>query len=133
MNAFHGIGRIANDLSLQKTANGKTVLHFNLAIDKRNKKKLQEANQPAVNYIPCVAWETTANMIVQYFQKGDGIGISGTIDTRSYPHPKHDDVKVYVTEILVDGIDFLPAKNKQEKQEQLNTVDDYVQPDDLPF
>lgn len=138
MNAFHGIGRIANNLTLSKTPNGKTVLRFTLAIDKRNKKKLEEQNLPGTNFISCVAWESVATTIENYFKKGDGIGINGSIDTRSYDHPKHPDVKVYVTEVLVETIDFLPGR-KQE-QNQMNTVDDYITeqplnpvPDDLPF
>lgn len=131
MNAFLGIGRIANDLTITKTQSGKSMLRFSLAIDKKNKKKLQEANLPYTNYIQCVAWESTALTIHQYFKKGDEIGISGSVETRSYEDQAGK--KVYVTEILVDTITFINGR----KGSQLDTVDDRILPEvtdnELPF
>lgn len=135
MNTFCGIGRIANDLQLTKTSSGKTVLVFTLAIDKRNKKQLEERNEPGTNFIKCVAWETTAQTISGYCHKGSPLGITGSVETRSYQHPQHSEVKVAVTEILVDRITFLEPK--QQTQNQFATVDDKVKAnvseDMLPF
>lgn len=137
LNSFNGVGRITNNLELRKTQNGKTVLSFTIAIDKRNKKKLEDAGQNGTNFIRCIAWESTAHTIAGYCQKGDKIGITGTVETREYKHPNHSDVTVYVTEILVDTIELLGERRKQENN-GMATVDDYVKqadvvPDDLPF
>ena len=136
MNTFCGIGRIANDLQLKKTSNGKSVLAFSLAVDKRNKKKLEEQNMPGTNFIQCVAWNNTAETIAAYFKKGSQIGISGSVETRSYKHPQHDEVTVYVTEILVENITFIDKKEAQPQATQFETVDDVVEnnaADLLPF
>lgn len=133
-NHWIGIGRITDNLEIQKTQSGKDTLSFTLAIDKKNKKQLEQDGKPTANFIRCIAWEYTARLLQQYCSKGTKIGVAGSIETRTYKDK--DGKTIFVSEVLVDEIEFL--ENKKENT-AFQTVDDVIQPsieitdDLLPF
>lgn len=135
LNNWTGEGRITDDLQLQKTRDGVSVLRFSIAIEKNNAKKLKEAGKPATNFIRCLAWKGTAENIAQFFKKGSGIGITGSIETGSYKD--NDGKTVYTTDIAVNNFHFPLQEPKRESAplNELSTVDDAldVTADDLPF
>ena len=105
------IGRATKDIEIRKTQSGKSVVQFTLAVNRRGK-------DAGADFINCVAWEKTADVLAQYGHKGDRIGIVGRIATRSYDD-KYSNKKVFVTEIMVDQFEFLSEPKKEEpKQEQ---------------
>ena len=131
MNQVVLIGRLTKDVELRKTQTQKSVASFTMAVSNGKDK-------PA-DFINCVAWEKTAELIEQYVKKGHMLGVVGKVATRSYDDK--DGKKVYVQEILVREIEFLESKHKQEPRYE-NPYDNYVgEPekplditsDDLPF
>ena len=54
----------------------------------------------------------------KYVKKGDLLGIEGRIQTRNY---EKDGKRVYVTEVIVDSIDFLQSRKDESKQETTET------------
>ena len=80
MNHFVGIGRLTRDPEVRYTQSGKACARFTLAIDRR---KSSDGNSQA-DFISCVAWEKTAEVISQYTGKGRKIAVDGRIQTRSY-------------------------------------------------
>lgn len=126
----YGIGRIANDLTTSKTQTGKTKLDFTLACDKRNKKQLEAQGKPTADFVRCVAWEKTAELIAQYAQKGSELFVEGDVITRSYQDTTGR--TVYITEILIDEMRFLgKAVSKAEQPREEETID--LSADYLPF
>ena len=134
------VGRTTKDNELRKTPSGASVLQFTLAVNR----KVKSEGQPDADFINCVAWNKTADLISQYVHKGMLIGIEGRIQTRSYDDK--DGKRVYVTEIVVESVQFLESsKNTQSQQNNDYTqynepqseyaVDDTlnIQSDDLPF
>ena len=91
MNHFVGIGRLVRDPEVRYTQSGKACVKFTLAIDRR---KSADGKQQA-DFVPCVAWEKTAEIIGQYVTKGQKIAVEGRIQTRSYD--AQDGNKRYVT------------------------------------
>ena len=71
------VGRLTQNPELMHTKNGKAVVSFSLAVDKRKK-------DSGADFIPCKAWEALAEIICQYCQKGKQIAVSGRIESRSY-------------------------------------------------
>lgn len=135
MNVWAGEGRITEDLQLHKTTDGVSVLRFTIAVDKHNAKKLREAGKPSTNFIRCLAWRGTAENIAQFFKKGSGIGITGSIETGSY---KDEDGKtIYTQDIAVSNFSFPIQEPKREAASlnEFSTVDDVLDAaaDDLPF
>ena len=126
-----------------KNAGETTVANFTLAVDKsRGKNK----DHPEANWVDCVAWGKTAEFLAKYFFKGNRVGITGSLQTRTYENK--DGVKVKVTEILVGTVDFVESKSDAQKtKENLenNNIDsetensnnsvvvDSVGEDDVPF
>ena len=103
MNHFVGIGRLTRDPNVKYTQSGKAIASFTLAIDRR---KSGDGNPPA-DFISCVAWEKTAEVISQYVSKGQKIAVDGRIQTRSYDK---DGTKRYVTEVVVNSMEFCDSK-----------------------
>ena len=79
------------------------------------------------NFINCVAWKQTATFIQQYFKKGSRIGIEGNIQTRSYEDK--DQVKHFITEVIVDAAEFVESQAAPKAQEE----PEKVMPQALPF
>lgn len=120
MNTWVGIGRLVRDPEVRYTQSGKAVCRFTLAIDRRGGEK-------QADFIPCVAWEKTAEVIAQYVSKGQKIAVDGRIQTRSY---EQDGRKVYVTEVVVQSMEFCDSKGKSGDGEFPGRT---VADEDIPF
>lgn len=123
MNKFNGIGRLTKDAELTTTTNGVNVARFTIAI---NRKFKNADGDYEADFINCVAWRNTADLISKYTKKGDRIGVCGSVQTRSFD--AQDGSKRYVTEIVVDEIEFL-EKKEATNNENLEPIND----SDLPF
>lgn len=97
------IGRFTRDLELRKTQNGKSVLSFTLASSRKF------GGNEQTDYINCIAWEKSAEILAQYMKKGSLIQVEGRIVSRSYDD--RDGKKVYVQEVLVDSFNFLESRS----------------------
>lgn len=134
MNKFIGIGRLTKDIELRMTQTGKPVISFTLAINRIGK---PQPNQPEADFINCVAWNQTAELMSKYTGKGSQIGIEGRVQTRNYED--NTGRKVYVTEIVVDRVEFLSKKEtshqeyQEQYQEQYQSKPIDISSDDLPF
>lgn len=133
MNHWVGIGRLTRDPEVRYTQSGKACARFTLAIDRR---KSADGNQQA-DFIPCVAWEKTAEVISQYTGKGRKIAVEGRIQTRSYD--AKDGTKRYATEVVVQSMEFCDSKgggtNSVAPPEQQGMFDGSraVADSDIPF
>ena len=58
------IGNIANELEIETTQTGKNRMRFTLAVNKGY------GDKKVASFIPCVAWEKTAELIKNYCRKG---------------------------------------------------------------
>jgi single-strand DNA-binding protein len=127
MNHWVGIGRLTRDPEVRYTQSGKACTNFTLAIDRR---RSGDGNQQA-DFIQCVAWEKTAEIIGNHCTKGKKIAVEGRIQTRSYD--ANDGTKRYVTEVVVQSMEFCDSKGGQ----QLSNVKEFagtpVPDDDIPF
>lgn len=114
MNRTDLIGNLVREPELRKTQTGKAVCSFTLAVYR---------DKEHTDFINCVAWNKSAELLHNYCKKGDKIGVSGSIQVRSYDNSQGR--KVYVTEVLVGGIDLLTSKNVVDEQKQQSNVNTY--------
>lgn len=116
-------GRPTRNLELKSIKSGNSVCSFTLAVDRNFKSKSGERE---ADFINCVAWGKTAEVMSQYVKKGSAIGVDGRIQTRSYDN--RDGQRVYVTEVVVENFSFLsdPPKNSQvsKNNQSLNQSND---------
>lgn len=124
MNCVAITGRLTKDVELRRTATGKAVASFTLAV---NKDRKNEQGGYDADFIDCVAFEQMAETISKYVHKGDRFGVVGKLTTRSYE--TKEGKKVKVTEVKVNGFDFLESKKQTTSGFEPITEDD----DDLPF
>lgn len=116
MNKVILIGRLVKDVELRKTQNGKSVVSYTLAVNRQ----IKQEGQPDADFINCVAWNKTADLMEQYLHKGSLIGVEGRIQVRSYQD--NNGKNVYVTEVLTDSVQFLePRSNGQAQTNVGNT------------
>lgn len=114
MNAVVLVGRTTKDIELRRTGSGTAVASFTLAVNREF--KTQDGQE--ADFINCVAWKKTAELLEQYVHKGDRIAVTGSIRTRNYEdnHGK----KVYVTEVLANQVEFLETKKSSEQSNYNN-------------
>ncbi len=107
MNKVVLVGNLARDPELRTTQSGVSVCSFTIAVNRRfaNAQGVREAD-----FISCVAWRQTAEFISRYFTKGSRIGVSGSLQTRTYD--AQDGTKRYVTEVQVDEAEFVTPRSQ---------------------
>lgn len=99
------IGRPTKDIELRTTQSGISVASFTLAVDKDSSKQKDEAD-----FVPCVAWNRTAEILSQYAGKGRLICVEGRIQTRNYDNKEGQ--RVYATEVVAERVKLLPSGQK---------------------
>lgn len=130
MNNVSLMGRLTRDAELRYASNTEmAILRFNIAVDRRlSKEKRMEAennNQPTADFINCIAFGKTAEIIGQYFGKGNRIAITGHIQTGSYENQQGQ--RIYTTDVVVDSFDFVESNSSS----NINTNQGYSNPADL--
>lgn len=135
MNNCSLIGRLTKDPEVKKTQSGTSVCSFTIAVDRRFK---NADGSKQTDFIPCVGWRQVADIIGQYFHQGSRIGITGSIQTRSYDGQNG---KVFITEVLVSEIEFIDKKSETQEQKPIPApqaeaiapnADEYID-ESLPF
>lgn len=110
MNRVVLVGRLVRDPNeLRRSANGNAVVSFTVAVDNRFTK--QEDRK--ADYVPCVAWNKTAEIVSQYARKGSLVGLEGRLQSRNY---EKEGQKVFVLEVICDNVQFLESKAAAEQR-----------------
>lgn len=122
-------GRLTKPLSLARTGTNRVYSRFTLAVNRRT----TNDNQQASDFINCIAWNKTAEVMYEHLSKGALIGIEGRLNTGSY---EKNGEKIYTTDVVVENFHFLESKNKQtetHKEECSEPPVADIQYDDVPF
>ena len=106
MNKVMLIGNLTRDPELVTTNNGISLCKFGLAVQRRFSSNDGERD---VDFFNIVVWRGPAENCYKYLKKGSKVGISGSIQTRSYEG--NDGVKKYATDIVAEEVEFLTSKN----------------------
>ena len=124
MNRVCLIGRLTKDIEVRATMSGKKVTSFTLAVNR---------TKDLTDWVPCVAWEKTVDILQSYTHKGSQIAVEGSIQTSSYDDPNRPGTKVFKCEVLVDRIQLLDKREEtQTTQVPVPQVIE-VEDTDLPF
>ena len=137
MNNVSISGRVVKDIELSKTANGTTLIRFNVAVPSELK---DENGDRKADFFICIAWRENAESIAKYFKKGSPIELYGSMNSRSYRTKEGTTSTIW--ELNVKGWGFgnqskdenqetKTNKSKKESQAELTPIDE--DDDDLPF
>lgn len=98
------VGRLTKSPELRKTQTGTSVCKFTLAVNRR----VTGQGQPDADFISCVAWNKTADLMSQYLSKGSLIGIEGRLQTGRFTNNNGE--TIYTCDVMVDSLQFLDPK-----------------------
>ena len=110
MNNVNLIGRLTRDPALTEYGKGKNaglLARFTVAVRR---------DADNADFISCVAFGKTAELIDEYFSKGSQIGITGSIQTGKYEDKDGD--THYTTDVVARQIDFVGSKKDDEEDEE---------------
>lgn len=107
MNKVILLGRLTRDPEIRQTQAGKSVASMTIAVDRPRARNAQDGQQTA-DFIPLVAWERSADFCRTYLHKGSKIMVEGRMAVRNYE--AQDGSKRYVTEVIVQNIEFAESK-----------------------
>ena len=125
MNNVVLIGRLTKDPELKYSQSGKAYCRFTVAVNR-------DFNKDEVDFINCLAFNKTAEIIAEWLGKGLRIALQGRIQTGSYENKNGD--TVYTTEIVADRFEFLDnSKESENKNKSYSNNDEVLDDDDFPF
>ena len=104
MNKVILIGRLTRDPELRYTSQGTAVCQITVAVNRRG----TQPGQQDADFINVSIWSAQAENVAKYMTKGRQMAIEGRIQTRNYDDK--DGKKVYVTEVIATGVQFLDSK-----------------------
>ena len=118
-------GNLVRDPEIKANANGEEYAYFTLAVKREYKNAKGEYDS---DFLKCIAFGNTANLMKTYFKKGSGILVEGRLRTGSY---EKDGERIYTTDIPVDRIEFIDKVEKKNPYEEMGkkVEEDY----DYPF
>jgi single-strand DNA-binding protein len=106
------IGRVGKDPEVKTTTNGK-VASLTLATTEYYKDKATGEKKEQTDWHNIVFWNSVADIVEKYVNKGSLINVDGKIRTRSYDDK--EGVKRYVTEIIGNQLTLLGGKQEGAK------------------
>ena len=108
------VGRLTRDIELRYTNSSKEVVDFSLAVDQ---------DKDHVDFLNIQAWGKLAKNLAEYTEKGDMIGVRGTLKHDVYTNKNGE--KRSRDYVLAREIAFLTTKKKETKANQNNSADPY--------
>lgn len=133
------MGRFVSTPELKYTSSQTAVTSFTLAVERSYARQGEDRQ---TDFINCVAWRNTAEFITKYFQKGDMIAVTGSIQTRNYEDKNGN--KRTAVEVLADRASFCGSKadtgnnnrsyaSSQPAAPSFNDFEEIGGDEDLPF
>ena len=109
LNSVNLIGRFTRDPELRSTPSGVSTCSFSIAVDRNF---VRQGEERKADFINCVAWRQTAELISRFFKKGNLIALEGSIQTRNWDD--NEGKRHYATEVVVDRVHFVESKSARE-------------------
>lgn len=108
------IGRLTRDPELRYTPSNVAVATFNFAVNRNFK---NQAGDREADFINCMIWRKQAENFANWCKKGNLVGITGRIQTRSYENQQGQ--RVYVTEVVAETFQSLEKRDNSANQSNI--------------
>ena len=115
LNQCNFIGRLGKDPECKTLNNGTMLTSFSIACGEQWRDKATGEKKEKTEWINCVAFGKTAEIIGEYVKKGQQIYISGKMQTDKY---EKEGQTVYSTKINVNNMEMLGGKQEGQPQPQ---------------
>lgn len=116
------VGRLVRDAEARTTKSGKNIAAFTIAVSGIEKEY--------VDFIDCLAWGKTADVVTKYTSKGKRVGVVGKLHINKYE--TKDGEKRSRAEVIVNSIQLLSSAEASKKEDAEETKpSDEVNLDDV--
>lgn len=118
-------GRLVRNVELKFAQSGIAVANFTIAVNRYSKNKDEKAD-----FINCVAFGKTAELISERTEKGGRVIVEGSIKTGSYENK--DGRTIYTTDVNCNNVQIIDWAGEVKKEinfEDMQPADD----GDIPF
>ncbi len=122
MNKITIFGRLTKDVEVNSTASGKKYGKFSIAC---TGKKKDESGERKVDFFDCVIFDKGAEIVEQYFKKGDPIFVVGQMESK-----RTSEGKVFWN-VVVDEFDFVSGKKESKDVKSVEVAEEETA--NLPF
>lgn len=114
MNKVILVGRLTRDPEIRyaDTEKKSAFTRYTLAVERKIKKE----QEPAADFISCVAFQHQAEFAANYFRQGMRIAVSGRIQTGSYVN--REGTRIYTTDVIIEEQEFAESRHEQEQSKQ---------------
>ncbi|WP_145447439.1 single-stranded DNA-binding protein [Staphylococcus hominis] len=106
------VGRLTKDPEFRTTQSGIDVATFTLAV---NRNFTNAQGEREADFINIIVFRKQAHNVNNYLSKGKLAGVDGRIQSRSYEN--QEGRRIFVTEVVVDSVQFLEPKNSNGGQQ----------------
>lgn len=106
LNAVNIAGRLTRDPELRYTTSQKPVSSFVLAVERDFS---PAGGERGVDFIPCFAWNGTAEFVSKWFKKGSRAIVSGRLQIREWKDNEGN--KRTAAEVVADKVYFGVSKH----------------------
>ena len=120
MNRVILLGRLTAKPELRYTNSNVPFARFTVAVNRQFNN--QDGSRDA-DFINVIVWRKQAEVICNYFDKGNQIAIEGRIQTGSYDDK--DGNKRYTTDVVLDQFHFIESRAQRENGASNNNVTPY--------
>ncbi len=131
MNKVVFMGRLTADPEIRYStgSNATCIANFNLAVDKRFKKK-DDPDAPTADFFRVTALGKLGEFSEKYLRKGTKIVMEGRVENNNYTNK--DGQKVYGFQFIAENIEFAESKKAAEENGSITpSNDDFMKiPDD---
>lgn len=128
MNNITIVGRLGKDPETTFSKDGKAICKFSVGVTRK-------FNKEVTDWFNCASFGKTAELIQQYFKKGNQIALQGEIQFGDYTDK--DGVKRYTTTLVVNTFDFIAGNgNNTNGGNQETATTEFSEPvydADMPF
>lgn len=118
MNLVTLIGRLTKDPELKFGQSGKAYSRFSLAVDR-------PFSKTETDFINCVAFGRTAELIGEYLRKGRKVAVHGRLQMNRY---EINGEKRIAHEVVIDTMEFVDSKQPTTSDEFTSNATTYEKP-----
>ena len=109
MNKLTIIGNLTRDPELRTTSAGVNVCDFTVAVNRRNRNRDAQSNQPEADFFRVSAWRERGELCAKYLAKGRKVCVVGPVSVRTYQ--ANDGTTRASLEVTADEVEFLSSRN----------------------
>lgn len=125
MNNITIVGRLGKDPETTFSKDGKAICKFSVGVTRK-------FNKEVTDWFNCASFGKTAELIQQYFNKGNQIALQGEIQFGDYTDK--EGIKRYTTTLVVNAFDFIGSNgNNNSSKETATDLGEPIDDGDLPF